>query len=65
MLDSEDDAAVLKLGGNWHIPTIENWKELINNCTYTTIIRENNSIQGYLYTSKINNNSVFFPYTGY
>lgn len=65
VLDAEDDASVLKLGGNWHIPTIENWKELISNCKRTIVRREDNSIQGYLYTSNINNNSVFFPQAGY
>lgn len=34
----EDDAAHCMLGGNWRMPTIEEWKELIDNCvcTWTT-----------------------------
>ena len=32
-LDLDDDAAHVILGGNWHIPSIEDYRELMNNCT--------------------------------
>ncbi|MBQ3634975.1 MAG: hypothetical protein II951_05090 [Bacteroidales bacterium] len=32
VLDREDDAASVHLGGSWRIPTAEEWKELIDNC---------------------------------
>ena len=31
-LQIEDDAARVKLGGNWRIPTTEEWKELFKEC---------------------------------
>lgn len=31
-LEAEDDAATVMLGNNWHIPTMEQWKELLDNC---------------------------------
>lgn len=35
-LDLEDDAANVQLGGNWRMPTIDEWKELRANCTRTS-----------------------------
>ena len=35
VLDLEDDAAAVNWGGTWRMPTPEDWKELINNCTWT------------------------------
>lgn len=34
VLDPEDDAAHVKLGGSWRIPTDEEWTELITWCTW-------------------------------
>lgn len=31
-LDFYDDAAVMNWGGQWRMPTMEDWKELIDNC---------------------------------
>ena len=33
--DYEDDAARVVLGGGWRVPTIAEWKELMDNCTWT------------------------------
>lgn len=33
-LDPDDDAATVLLGENWHIPTREEWQELIDNCVW-------------------------------
>lgn len=64
VLDKEDDAAYVNWGNNWHTPTIEEFNELIDKCSWqpTTI----NGIQGYKITSKVKgytNNSIFLPST--
>ena len=60
-LKSEDDVAQKKLGGLWRMPTKEECSELLENCT---IIRTTkNGKTGYLLTSKINGNTLFFPVT--
>ena len=62
ILEPEDDAANAVLGGKWHIPTKEQMQELLDN---TTIKKsELNGVKGMLFTSKINGNTLFFPYSG-
>ena len=34
-LDPEDDAAIVKWKGNWRMPSIEDFQELIDNCEFT------------------------------
>ena len=71
ILDLEDDAASVNLGGDWRIPSSLEWEELHENCTwrYTTLIdRDGFSTAGYKVTSKIEgytNKWVFLPATGY
>ena len=62
-LELSDDAARANWGGNWRIPTKEEWSELENNCTWiwTTL----GDIKGYKVTSKKNSNSIFLPAAGY
>ncbi len=62
-LDTEDDAATANMGTDWKTPTITQWKELIENCTWTweTI----NGIKGQIVKSKTNNNSIFLPAQGF
>ena len=62
-LDPEDDVAHVKWGGSWRMPTIEEQKELLNNCTWTWTTQ--NGIKGYKVTSKTNGNSIFLPAAGY
>ena len=62
-LDAEDDAAAVKLGAPWRMPTKEECKELLNNCTYTKT--QLNGVNGYELKSKINGNSIFLPGAGY
>ena len=61
-LDPEDDVAHVQWGGNWRMPTLDEMKELINQCTWewTTM----NGVKGYLVTGP-NGNSVFLPAAGY
>ena len=66
VLDEEDDAAHVLWGGDWRMPSGDEFKELVDNCTWkwTTI----NNVKGYSITSNIEgytDESIFFPCTGY
>ena len=63
ILDPEDDAAHVVLGGKWHMPTKEQIQELFENTTNEH--SELNGVKGILFTSKTNGNTLFFPYSGY
>lgn len=70
VLESEDNAAVTQLGsytkGSWDMPTKEQFEELLENSTLTwTTDYRDSGVNGYLCTSKINGNSIFFPAAGY
>lgn len=62
-LISQYDAASVFWGIEWNMPTSENFEELVNYCTYKWI--ERNGVNGILFTSKANNNTVFFPCAGF
>lgn len=62
VLDPEDDAAHVILGGNWRMPTIDEFEELEDNCKLSKAIY--NNVLGLIFTSKKNNKSIFFPYNG-
>jgi hypothetical protein len=57
VLSSTDDAAVVNWGGNWRMPTDEEWSELRSNCTWTWTSL--NGINGYEVKSTLNENSIF------
>jgi len=66
VLDPEDDAAHVIWGGDWRMPTADEYLELVNNCTWewTTL----NGVMGYLVTSMVDGyegNSIFLPGAGY
>ena len=61
VLDPSDDAARVKWGGYWRMPTNTELIELIDNCTWTWTTR--NGKNGYLVTSS-NGNSIFLPAAG-
>ena len=63
ILDPEDDAAHVVLGGKWHIPTKKQIEELVENTNNED--SELDGVKGKLFTSKINGNTLFFPYSGY
>ncbi len=56
------DAANAQWSGSWRMPTIKEWNELIDNCswTWTSILR----VKGYKITAK-NGNWIFLPAAGY
>ena len=60
VLEPEDDAAHVNLGKSWRMPTLDEVKELIDNCTWTWIIYKK-GIRGYTVTSNINGNMIFLP----
>lgn len=62
-LELEDDAAYVNLGPEWRMPTVYQILELLDNCTseWTKV----NGMDGYLFSSNINNGKVFFPATGF
>ena len=59
VLDSEDDVAHVKWGGSWRMPTVDEFKELEEKCTWTWTTQSGK--KGYLVTSKTNGNSIFLP----
>ena len=58
----EDDAAAANWGGNWRMPTKEEFQELYNNTTVTWT--QQNGVNGRLFTAS-NGNSLFLPAAGY
>lgn len=68
LLDLEDDAAHVNWGGDWHIPTKEQCDELFNTAYVTNawVTNYNGSgINGRLFTSVINGNTMFLPAAGF
>ena len=62
-LDLEDDAAHANMGGEWHIPTPTQIKELFNNTTNTWTTQD--GVNGRLFTSKKDGTkSIFIPAAG-
>ena len=60
-LEAADNAATQNWGGNWRMPTIDEWQELIDNCTWTWATQ--NSVNGYE-VKATNGNSIFLPAAG-
>ena len=46
ILDAVDDIANVKLGGNWRIPSPEEWQELLDNCEWTLYLKDYYKITG-------------------
>ena len=67
-LESSDDAATINAGGSFRMPTETEFNELLNtsNCTKAWTTNYNgNGINGYLFTSVRNSNTLFFPAAGF
>ena len=62
-VNAKYDAARANLGGGWRMPTKDEFKELYYNCTSEWTAQ--NGVNGRLFTSKINGNSVFLPAAGF
>ena len=66
VLESADDAASQIMGGDWRMPTKDEFQELLSNTNKEWITNYNGSgVNGYKFTSKINGNSIFIPAAGY
>lgn len=60
-LELEDDVAHVKWGGDWHMPTREEFQELIDNCTFEWLwLDEEKTIRAYKITGT-NGNSIIMP----
>ena len=65
-LTLEQDAAHVNIGGNWRMPTKAEFQELLDNCNVVWTEDYNGTgVRGYIFTSKFNRNSVFFPAAGF
>ena len=63
-LDLEDDAAHIHMGGDWHMPSPEQIRELIDNTTNEWATQ--GGVNGRLFTSKADpSKSIFIPAAGY
>ena len=60
-----DDAARANMGGEWRMPTMEEFDELVapDNCKWEWTTK--NGVNGYKVTSKKTGNSIFLPITGF
>ena len=61
-LSLDQDAARVDLGYPWRMPTAADFQELYDNCTcvWTTL----NGVNGCLFTSNVNGNTLFLPAAG-
>ena len=64
-LDLEDDAANVVMGGEWHMPSEAQLRELTANTTSSWTTDYNGTgVAGMIFTSNNNGNSIFFPAAG-
>lgn len=62
VLELSDDVAHEKWGGYWRMPTLDDWNELQDKCTWTFTTL--NGVKGCKVTGP-NGNHIFFPASGY
>ena len=62
-LPTSVDAARANWGGKWRMPTIDEFEELRNNCTWKWTTQ--NGVNGHKVTSNSNGNYIFLPAAGY
>ena len=64
-LELVDDAAHVIMGGDWHMPTDLQVKELLDNTTSSWTANYNGTgVAGVIFTSTANTNSIFIPAAG-
>ena len=59
ILQNNDDAAYVNWGTRWHIPSIDEWNELKNNCNVERV--QKGDVWGRQITSRINSAQIFLP----
>ena len=62
ILESSDDAAYVNWGGNWRMPSVDEWNELLSHCSLKW--EERNGVSGVTLVSVQNGNSLFLPAAG-
>ena len=62
VLENIDDAAYTWWGNDWRMPTVDEFRELYNNCDWVWTTQD--GMNGYLVKSKVNENSIFLPAAG-
>lgn len=66
ILDATHDAATVNCGSDWRMPTNEEFQELIDNCDWEWTENYNHSgIDGCVFKSRSNTNTIFIPVAGY
>ena len=61
-IDIEHDAARLTLGGNWRMPTKEDYQELMEETNNRWTMK--NGVYGMIFSSKVTGQSIFIPAAG-
>ena len=61
-MDDEHDAAKVLWGDDWRMPTLTDFAELIDNCTYDSEVID--GITCGVFTSKVNNKKIVMPAAG-
>lgn len=61
-MDDEHDAAKVLWGDDWRMPTLTDFAELIDNCTYDSEVID--GITCGVFTSKVNNQKIVMPTAG-
>jgi hypothetical protein len=61
ILDIQDDAANINWGDVWRMPTVEEFQELLDNCTWSKTTK--NGISGYAVINS-NGDNIFLPFAG-
>lgn len=63
VMDASDDPAKAALGSRWSTPSDGDFTELVSRCDWRCC--KLNGEWGYLFTSKVNGNSIFMPLAGF
>ena len=69
ILKSESDVASVEWGGSWRMPTVKEFEELLEKCTWEMVPSDYDSWSGdtpggWKVTSKINGKSIYIPAAG-
>ena len=65
ILEASDDTATANWGGDWRMPTFDEWGWLLDNCNWGwTDDYDGKGVCGRIVTSKINGNKIFLPASG-
>ena len=60
ILDLDDDAAYVNMGGKWRMPTKDELKELVDNTTHNVVTV--NGVKGMMFISNTNEHQLFIPF---